>query len=81
MDATGIPALTLEQYDAQVAVCTGLFLDKMHDYGTAWRILRPSSLTDQISSRPSVSGPCKREENGRWMKASSPNSWASSIIA
>ena len=47
-DATGIPALTLEQYDAQVAVCTGLFLDKMHDYGTAWRILRPSSLTDQI---------------------------------
>ena len=48
MDATGIPALTLEQYDAQVAVCTGLFLDKMHDYGTAWRILRPSSLTDQI---------------------------------
>ena len=34
-DATGIPALTLEQYDAQVAVCTGLFLDKMHDYGTA----------------------------------------------
>ncbi len=40
--------LTLKQYDAQVAGCRSLFLDKMHDYGTAWRILRPSSLTDQI---------------------------------
>lgn len=39
---------TLKQYDAQVAVCRGLFLDKMHDYGTAWRVLRPPSLTDQI---------------------------------
>ena len=47
-DAAGIPALTLEQYDGQVAVCAALFLDKMHDYGTAWRVLRPSSLTDQI---------------------------------
>ena len=33
---------TLEQYDGQVAVCAALFLDKMHDYGTAWRMLRPS---------------------------------------
>ena len=47
-DPSGIPAKTLEQYDAQVAICASLFLDKMHDYGTAWRILRPSSLTDQI---------------------------------
>lgn len=39
---------TLGQYDAQVEACRSLFLDKMHDYGTAWRILRPSSLTDQI---------------------------------
>jgi len=47
-DAAGIPQRTLEQYDGQVAVCKALFLDKMHDYGTAWRILRSSSLTDQI---------------------------------
>jgi len=47
-DEAGIPALTLEQYDGQVAVCVSLFLNKMHDYGTAWRVLRPSSLTDQI---------------------------------
>lgn len=25
-----------------------LFSDKLHDYGAAWRIMRPSSLTDQI---------------------------------
>ena len=36
------------EYDAQLSGCRSLFLDKMHDYGTAWRILRPSSLTDQI---------------------------------
>lgn len=29
-------------------VCRELFLRKMHDYGTAWRILRPESLTDQL---------------------------------
>lgn len=39
---------TLAEYDARVAACRGLFLDKMHDYGTAWRVLRPASLTDQI---------------------------------
>ncbi len=40
--------LTVAQYDGQVASCRALFLDKMHDYGTAWRVLRPPSLTDQI---------------------------------
>ncbi len=39
---------TLIQYDGQVAACRALFLDKMHDYGTAWRVLRPASLTDQL---------------------------------
>ena len=42
------PELTLSEYDAQVSRCRDLFVDKMHDYGTAWRVLRPSSLTDQI---------------------------------
>ena len=31
-----------------MAMCRELFLKKMHDYGTAWRILRLPSLTDQI---------------------------------
>ena len=45
---TGDLVRTLQEYDTQVMACRALFLDKMHDYGTAWRILRPSSLTDQI---------------------------------
>lgn len=39
---------TLQQYDAVIAECIGLFSRKAHDYGTAWRILRVPSLTDQI---------------------------------
>jgi hypothetical protein len=39
---------TFEQYDKVIANCRKIFMAKMHDYGTAWRILRPSSLTDQI---------------------------------
>lgn len=39
---------TLVQFDAVVAKCKEIFLKKTRDYGTAWRILRPSSLTDQL---------------------------------
>ena len=39
---------TLEQYDAVVSECIDLFSKKAKDYGTAWRILRVPSLTDQI---------------------------------
>jgi hypothetical protein len=39
---------TSEQYDRQVFQCRELFLKKMKDYGTAWRILRHSSITDQL---------------------------------
>ncbi len=39
---------TLVQYDAVIAECVELFTKKAHDYGTAWRILRVSSLTDQV---------------------------------
>ncbi|HEY0978342.1 MAG TPA: DUF1599 domain-containing protein [Flavobacteriales bacterium] len=39
---------TLLQYDAVIAECLDLFGRKAHDYGTAWRILRVSSLTDQV---------------------------------
>ena len=31
-----------------MAGCRSLFAKKTADYGTAWRILRPSSLTDQL---------------------------------
>lgn len=39
---------TLQQYDALIAECVDLFTKKAHDYGTAWRILRVASLTDQV---------------------------------
>src|ERR1035437_7628358 len=39
---------TSQQYDSVIKQCKDIFLKKMHDYGTAWRVLRTSSLTDQI---------------------------------
>jgi len=39
---------TSTQYDAVIERCRNLFLKKMGDYGSAWRILRLPSLTDQI---------------------------------
>lgn len=39
---------TISQYDTVIARCRDLYANKTKDYGTAWRILRPSSLTDQI---------------------------------
>jgi hypothetical protein len=39
---------TSKQYNAVVEECRSLFLKKMSDYGSAWRILRLPSLTDQI---------------------------------
>lgn len=39
---------TLRQFQEAVAHCRELFLKKTADYGTAWRILRPASITDQL---------------------------------
>jgi hypothetical protein len=39
---------TNQQYDQVISTCRSVFLKKMEDYGTAWRILRPFSLTDQV---------------------------------
>lgn len=39
---------TSKDYNSVIAVCRSLFLKKTKDYGTAWRILRPASITDQI---------------------------------
>jgi hypothetical protein len=40
--------ITSQQYDSVIAICRSLFINKMKDYGSAWRILRLPSLTDQI---------------------------------
>ena len=39
---------TSKQYDEVISTCRSLFIKKMKDYGSAWRILRLPSLTDQI---------------------------------
>ncbi|MEN1785066.1 MAG: DUF1599 domain-containing protein [Bacteroidota bacterium] len=39
---------TSEQYDKAIQNCRDLFEKKTNDYGTAWRILRLPSLTDQL---------------------------------
>ncbi len=39
---------TDKQFDEVIAMCRDLFEKKMKDYGSAWRILRLPSLTDQI---------------------------------
>lgn len=39
---------TSKQYDTVIEECRSLFIKKMSDYGSAWRILRLPSLTDQI---------------------------------
>jgi hypothetical protein len=39
---------TSQEYDQVIEICRNLFINKMKDYGSAWRILRLPSLTDQI---------------------------------
>ena len=39
---------TVEQFDQVISQSRSIFLNKTKDYGTSWRILRPTSLTDQL---------------------------------
>lgn len=39
---------TQDQFEQILTECRTLFSKKLHDYGASWRILRPTSLTDQI---------------------------------
>lgn len=39
---------TKQQFEHVMTVCRDLFAKKLHDYGAAWRIMRPSSVTDQL---------------------------------
>lgn len=43
-----MPEKTFQQYDTVIRACRKVFMAKNLDYGTAWRILRTSSITDQI---------------------------------
>lgn len=39
---------TEQEFKEVLQECEALFTKKLHDYGASWRILRPSSLTDQL---------------------------------
>jgi len=39
---------TNREFEAAIAECRDIFGKKLHDYRASWRILRPSSLTDQL---------------------------------
>jgi len=39
---------TSRQFEQAISRCKEVFLNKMQDYGSSWRILRAPSLTDQI---------------------------------
>ncbi|OUP33453.1 DUF1599 domain-containing protein [Bacteroides sp. An19] len=39
---------TKEQFKHVITTCRDLFTKKLHDYGAAWRIMRSSSVTDQL---------------------------------
>ena len=39
---------TRQQFEHVLTICRDLFAKKLHDYGAAWRIMRPESVTDQI---------------------------------
>ena len=39
---------TTTEYNKVIGYCKDLFLKKAKDYGTAWRVLRLSSITDQL---------------------------------
>lgn len=39
---------TNREFEEAIARCRDIFAKKLHDYGASWRILRPSSLTDQL---------------------------------
>ncbi|MCS6933674.1 MAG: DUF1599 domain-containing protein [Chitinophagales bacterium] len=39
---------TIEQFDEQISICRDIFAKKTYDYGTAWRVLRPQAVTDQL---------------------------------
>ena len=39
---------TEQEFDTAIALCRGVYEAKLKDYGASWRLMRPTSLTDQI---------------------------------
>lgn len=39
---------TVEEFEKEIGVCREVFAKKLKDYGASWRILRATSVTDQL---------------------------------
>lgn len=39
---------TAEEFAAACRECKKVYMNKLADYGTSWRVMRPTSITDQI---------------------------------
>lgn len=39
---------TIQEFEKAISICREIYVKKLRDYGTSWRVMRPSSLTDQI---------------------------------
>ena len=39
---------TKTEFEGVLKVCRDIFVKKLKDYGASWRIMRPSSITDQL---------------------------------
>ncbi len=39
---------TISQFESVIDICRSLYVRKLQDYGAAWRIMRPVSITDQL---------------------------------
>ena len=39
---------TKDEFEKVLAACRDLYVKKLHDYGTAWRVMRPVTMTDQL---------------------------------
>lgn len=39
---------TIKQFDDAIALCRDVYIRKLGDYGASWRLMRPTSITDQI---------------------------------
>ena len=61
---------TKQQFEHVIAVCRDLFAKKLHDYGAAWRIMRPSSVTDQIFIKANRIRSIETKGWRWWMKVS-----------
>ena len=72
---------TEHQYKEIISECKEIFKKKTKDYGTAWRILRLPSITDQIFIKAQRIRSIQEKGENKWVKISAMSLLESSTIA